>query len=67
MGCSSSEKGFSFKTKGGLVICLVIGEVSYCQALVPSPVPLDQIPNPKKSQIQKPNWDWGDTKITRLR
>ena len=37
----------------------------YCQALVPSPVPLDPIPN--KSQIQKSNWDWGDPKITRLR
>ena len=34
----------------------------YFQALVPSPVPLDPI------QIlnQKSNWDWGDTKITRL-
>ena len=33
----------------------------YCQALVPSPVPLD--PNPKQSQINS-NWDWGDTIIT---
>ena len=29
---------------------------TYCQALFPSPVPQDQIP--KKSQIQKSNWDW---------
>ena len=31
-----------------------------CQALVPSPVPLDPIPSTKKLQIQKSNWEWGD-------
>ena len=36
---------------------------SNCQALVPSPVPLDPIPNPKQSK-SKSNWDWGDTIIT---
>ena len=35
-----------------------------CQALVPSPVPLDPIPNPEQSKSKsKSNWDWGDTKI----
>ena len=39
--------------------------VFYCQALVPSPVPLDPIPNPKQSKSKsKSNWDWGDTIIT---
>ena len=35
-----------------------------CQVLVPSPVPLDPIPNrnPMMSKIQKSTWDWGDTK-----
>ena len=28
-----------------------VNKKSYCQALVPSPVPLDPIPNPKQSQI----------------
>ena len=36
----------------------------YCQALVPSPVPLDQIPNPKQSKIQSPIGTGDDTKIT---
>ena len=38
----------------------------YCQALVPTPVVLDPIPNQSKIKIQ---WglDWGDTKITSTR
>ena len=31
---------------------LKLGLEPFCQALVPSPVPLDPIPNPKQIQIQ---------------
>ena len=38
---------------------LRLGKADYCQALVRSPVPLDQIsnPKPKLSKIQKSNYD----------
>ena len=56
----SSSNWMTAAAGGGADCCNFIPP-RYCQALVPSPFPLDPIPilNAKKSQIQKSNWDCG--------
>ena len=59
--CSVKSANVSFK------VAKIYKKIDFnCQALVPSPVPLDQIPiqNPKQSKIQSPIGTGDDTKIT---